>query len=233
MNKGTRSGLLWEVERLLKETEELPQVLLMENVIQVHSEGENMENFQKWIDFLESLGYSNYWQDMNAKNYGMPQNRNRTIMVSILGEYQFKFPQKMELEKDAYDYLQDTVDEKYYLNNQNTKILVDNLKKNGTILTDRQTDRQTDDGLLTNPSTNQRSPFPSIASQEDMTTESDTEDRMERVYANIRYFRGEKPFESKRTDVACTILRNKDKGMSNLGEDVIIERTNFDNGFPV
>ena len=101
MNKGTRSGLLWEVERLLKETEELPQVLLMENVIQVHSEGDNMNNFKKWIEFLESLGYSNYWQDMNAKNYGMPQNRNRTIMVSILGEYQFKFPQKMELEKDA------------------------------------------------------------------------------------------------------------------------------------
>ena len=143
MNKGTRSGLLWEVERLLKETEELPQVLLMENVIQVHSEGDNMNNFQKWIEFLESLGYSNYWQDMNAKNYGMPQNRNRTIMVSILGEYQFKFPQKVELEKDAYDYLIDTVDEKYYLNNENTQILVDNLKKNGTILTDRQTDRQT------------------------------------------------------------------------------------------
>ena len=231
MNKGTRSGLLWEVERLLKETEELPQVLLMENVIQVHSEGDNMNNFQKWIEFLESLGYSNYWQDMNAKNYGMPQNRNRTIMVSILGEYQFKFPKKMRLKKDAYDYLIDTVDEKYYINNENTKILVDNLKKNGTILTDRQTDRQTDrPGLLTKPSMNQKSPFQSIASQEDMTMESDTENRTELVFANIRYFRGEKPLESKRTDVACTILRNKDKGMSNLGEDVIIERTNINNG---
>ena len=145
MNKGTRSGLLWEVERLLNETEELPQVLLMENVTQVHSEtGDNMENFKKWIEFLESLGYSNYWQDMNAKNYGIPQNRNRTIMVSILGEYQFKFPQQMELKKDAYDLLQETAEEKYYLNNENTKILVDNLIKNGTILTDRQTDRQTD-----------------------------------------------------------------------------------------
>lgn len=143
MNKGTRSGLLWEVERLLKETEELPQVLMMENVIQVHSEGENMRNFQKWIDFLESLGYSNYWQNMNAKDYGMPQNRNRTIMISILGEYQYKFPPKMKLEKDAYAYLEDEVDDKYYLNNENVEILVDNLKKNGTILTDRQTDRQT------------------------------------------------------------------------------------------
>lgn len=140
MNKGTRSGLLWEVERLLKETEELPQVLLMENVIQVHSEGENMRNFQKWIDFLESLGYSNYWQNMNAKEYGMPQNRNRTIMISILGPYQYKFPSKMELTTNAYDYLEDEVDEKYYLKNENAQVLVDNLKKNGTISTDRQTD---------------------------------------------------------------------------------------------
>lgn len=140
---GTRSGLLWEVERLLKETDELPQVLLMENVIQVHSEGENMRNFQKWIDFLESLGYSNYWQNMNAKEYGMPQNRNRTIMISILGEYQYKFPAKMKLERNAYDFLEDEVDEKYYLKNENAEKLVDNLKKNGTISTDRQTDRQT------------------------------------------------------------------------------------------
>lgn len=143
MNKGTRSGLLWEVERLLREVENLPQVLLMENVTQVHSEtGDNMENFQKWIGFLEGLGYSNYWQDMNAKNYGMPQNRNRTIMVSILGEYQYKFPPKKDLDTDAYAFLQDTTEEKYYLDNKNTEILIDNLIKNGTIQTDRQTDRR-------------------------------------------------------------------------------------------
>ena len=64
---GTRSGLLWEVERLLNECEELPQVLLMENVTQVHGK-KNMLDFQKWIDFLESKGYRNYWQDLNAKD---------------------------------------------------------------------------------------------------------------------------------------------------------------------
>ena len=69
---GTRSGLLWEVERLLNEVENLPQVLLMENVPQVHGK-KNMEDFQRWIDFLESKGYSNYWQDLNAKNYGVAQ----------------------------------------------------------------------------------------------------------------------------------------------------------------
>ena len=88
---GTRSGLLWEVERLLNEVDNLPQVLLMENVPQVHGK-KNMEDFQRWIDFLESKGYSNYWQDLNAKNYGVAQNRNRCFMVSILGDYSFKFP---------------------------------------------------------------------------------------------------------------------------------------------
>ena len=76
---GTRSGLLWEVERLLNEVQNLPQVLLMENVPQVHGK-KNMEDFQRWIDFLESKGYSNYWQDLNAKNYGVAQNRNLSLI---------------------------------------------------------------------------------------------------------------------------------------------------------
>ena len=141
---GTRSGLLWEVERLLTELDELPQVLVMENVTQIHSEGENMNNFQLWIDFLNGLGYSSYWQDMNAKNYGMPQNRNRTIMVSLLGEYQYRFPEPVELTKDVRDYLEDEVDEKYYIKNEKAEILLDKLEEKGIILTDRQTDRQTD-----------------------------------------------------------------------------------------
>ena len=108
---GTRSGLLWEVERLLNEVDNLPQVLLMENVPQVHGK-KNMEDFQRWIDFLESKGYSNYWQDLNAKNYGVAQNRNRCFMVSIFGDYSFKFPEPIELKKVMKDYLEDEVDEK-------------------------------------------------------------------------------------------------------------------------
>lgn len=111
---GTRSGLLWEVERLLNECDELPQVLLMENVPQVHGK-KNIEHFEKWIEFLESKGYSNYWQDLNAKNYGIPQNRNRCYMVSILGEYSYEFPQPIPLELKLGDLLEAEVDEKYYL----------------------------------------------------------------------------------------------------------------------
>lgn len=111
---GTRSGLLWEVERLLNECTELPQVLLMENVPQVHSV-KNKEHFDKWIAFLESKGYSNHWKDLNAKDYGIPQSRNRCHMVSILGEHSFEFPKSIPLELRLGDLLEPEVDEKYYL----------------------------------------------------------------------------------------------------------------------
>ncbi len=118
MAKGdnTRSGLLWEVERLLNECEELPQILLMENVTQVHGK-KNKEHFEEWIQFLESKGYSNYWQDLNAKNFGIPQNRNRTFMVSVLGDYTYEFPEEFPLALRLKDMLETEVDEKFYLTN--------------------------------------------------------------------------------------------------------------------
>lgn len=129
---GTRSGLLWEVERLLNEAENLPQVLLMENVPQVHSNA-NMSDFQKWINFLSSKGYSNYWQDLNAKNYGVAQNRNRCFMVSILGDYRYEFPKPIPLTKTMKDYLEDEVDEKYYINSEKAQQLIGKLNADGTI----------------------------------------------------------------------------------------------------
>lgn len=147
---GTRSSLLWEVQRLINECENLPQVLMMENVPQVHG-SKNMASFQKWLKFLESKGYSSFWQDMNAKNYGVAQSRNRTIVISFLGGGTFKFPQPYELDKRMKDYLEDEVDEKFYLNNEKAKKLIDKLITDGKILTDRQTDRQTVDLCLKNP----------------------------------------------------------------------------------
>lgn len=116
MKKGskTRSGLLWEVERLLKECEHLPQVLIMENVTQVHNK-KNFADFKKWIECLEDLGYSNYYADLNAKDYGVPQNRNRCFMVSLLGDYSYTFPLPIPLTKRLKDILETDVDEKYYL----------------------------------------------------------------------------------------------------------------------
>ena len=147
---GTRSGLLWEVERLLNETENLPQILLMENVPQVHNK-KNMADFHKWIEFLENKGYSNFWQDLNAKNYGVVQNRNRCFMVSILGDYIFEFPNPIELNKTMKDYLEDVVEEKYYIKNEKAQKLIQQLIGNGTLENKILTDRVVVDGTIKNP----------------------------------------------------------------------------------
>lgn len=126
MAKGdkTRSGLLWEIERILKECDNLPQVLLMENVPQVHGE-KNLKDFLEWISFLESLGYISYWQDLNSKDYGIPQNRNRTFMVSILGDYYYEFPKKKKLTTFLADMLEKEVDEKYFLSQTHLEYILD------------------------------------------------------------------------------------------------------------
>ena len=110
-----------------------------------------MPDFQKWIDFLASKGYSNYWQDLNARDYGVAQNRNRCFMVSILGEYNYKFPKPVPLNKTMKDYLEDNVENKYYITSEKAKNLIDTLIMNGKIPTDRQTDRATIDLCTNNP----------------------------------------------------------------------------------
>ena len=111
---GTRSGLLWEVERILDELENKPQILLMENVPEVIGE-KNIEDFHKWESKLEELGYKNYVEILNAKDYGIPQNRKRCFMVSVLGEYAYNFAEKQKLHLKLKDMLEEQVDEKYYL----------------------------------------------------------------------------------------------------------------------
>ena len=129
---GTRSGLLWEVERLLNECEELPQVLVMENVPQVHGK-KFIKDFESWLDSLSELGYKNYWQDLNSKDYGVAQNRNRTFLVSFLNDVSFKFPEPFPLTKIMADYLEDEVDEKYYIDNEKTQRLIDQLIQDGDL----------------------------------------------------------------------------------------------------
>lgn len=119
----TRSGMLWEVERILTECHELgtmPQILLMENVPQVHSL-DNMKDFHKWQVRLEELGYKNYFQDLIATDYGIPQTRNRCFMISILGDYSYTFPKPIPLKLKLKDMLEDNVNEKYYLSDKQIK----------------------------------------------------------------------------------------------------------------
>ena len=110
----TRSGLLWEVERILSECKELPQILLMENVPDVIG-SKFIKDFQRWESRLRELGYSNHTEILNSKDFGIPQNRERAFMVSILGSSLYNFPQKQPLKLRLKDMLEKKVDEKYYL----------------------------------------------------------------------------------------------------------------------
>lgn len=132
---GTRSGLVWEVKRILLELKEhssLPQILLMENVVAIHQE-KFQKDFDAWQEFLRTLGYSNYMQDLNAKDYGVAQNRDRMFLVSILGNWNYEFPEKIPLTKCIKDYLEDEVDEKFYVNTDRAMELIDRLVKDGKL----------------------------------------------------------------------------------------------------
>lgn len=127
----TRSGMLWEVERILNELKklnQLPQVLLMENVPQVHGM-DNVEHFNKWQLALENMGYKNYFQDLIATDYGIPQTRNRCFMISILGDYSYTFPKSIPLKLKLKNLLEDEVNEKYYLSDKMIKFFIHNEKK--------------------------------------------------------------------------------------------------------
>lgn len=112
---GTRSSLLWECERIIRAVK--PKYLLMENVKALTSK-KFMPLFQKWLDTLADIGYQNYWKVLNAKDYGVPQNRERVFVVSILGGGSYRFPEPIKLEKRLRDVLEPVVDEKYYLSDR-------------------------------------------------------------------------------------------------------------------
>jgi DNA (cytosine-5)-methyltransferase 1 len=112
VGSGTRSSLLWEVERIIRAVK--PKYLLMENVKNLVGE-KHKHNFIRWLHVLEMMGYQNYWKVLNAKDYGVPQNRERVFVVSILGGGQYLFPNPIKLEKRLKDMLESDVDEKYYI----------------------------------------------------------------------------------------------------------------------
>jgi DNA (cytosine-5)-methyltransferase 1 len=112
----TRSGLLYECEKIIEEKR--PKYLLMENVKNLVGK-KFKEQFDKWLSYLESLGYKNYWQVLNAKDYKVPQNRERVFVVSILGEHDgYTFPQKQRLDIRLKDVLESQVEGKYYLSDE-------------------------------------------------------------------------------------------------------------------
>lgn len=112
-DSGTRSSLLWECRQPI--AAKRPKFLLMENVKALVSD-KYRPLFLKWESWLRSLGYVNYTEILNAKDYGVPQNRERVFMLSILNGCWYEFPHPVRLEKRLKDVLELEVDEKYFLN---------------------------------------------------------------------------------------------------------------------
>lgn len=105
-------------------------------------------DFQRWIDKLSSFGYSSYWQILNARNYGIPQNRERVFMVSILDcDDKFYFPKEMRLEKSLGDIIEDSVLESYYLNPQQVANIIEHCDRKVAEGCGFKTNFQTKDGI--------------------------------------------------------------------------------------
>lgn len=129
LGSGTRSSLLWECERIIRAVK--PQYLLMENVKNLVGK-KHRHNFDRWLETLEYLGYNNYWQVLNAKDYGIPQNRERVFVISIRKDVDtkgYKFPSSVPLQKRLKDMLEPCVDEKYYLSADKVEKLTTQIKE--------------------------------------------------------------------------------------------------------
>ena len=140
---GTRSSLMYETIRIVEKLK--PKYIIWENVKNLLSK-KHKHNFDKYITRMEKLGYKNYYQILNAKDYGIPQNRQRVFTISIRDDsyantyvdpdiyydeeaYNFKFPPKQVLKLKLKDMLEDNVDEKYYLSDRMTNFFIYNEQK--------------------------------------------------------------------------------------------------------
>ena len=119
---GTRSSLMYETLRIVEKVK--PKYVIWENVKNLLSK-KHRHNFDAYLEAMEKLGYHSTYQVLNAKDYGVPQNRERVFTVSIRNDLDvdFKFPEPQELTIRLKDVLEPQVDEKYYLSDEQTKRL--------------------------------------------------------------------------------------------------------------
>ena len=174
-DSGTRSSLMYETIRIVEKLK--PKYIIWENVKNLLSK-KHRHNFDAYLDAMEKLGYNNYYQVLNAKDYGIPQNRERVFTISIrddsgirkgaflgtfyLEDYEannFEFPPKQELKLKLKDMLEDEVDEKYYLTNSMIEYLEHGKYKSAKVSSKL---KQTDTGICPTLDTMQggnRQPF--------------------------------------------------------------------------
>ena len=121
-DSGTRSSLMYETIRIVEKLK--PKYVIWENVKNLLSK-KHKHNFDAYLKTMEQLGYTNYYQILNAKDYGIPQNRERVFTISIRNDINkgYIFPPKQELKLKLKDMLEDEVDEKYYLSNSQIEYL--------------------------------------------------------------------------------------------------------------
>lgn len=135
MDSGTRSGLLWECQKVIAAKK--PKYLLLENVKNLVGK-RHKANFDLWLEWLVEQGYSNYWKVLNSKDFGVPQNRERVFVVSILGDHEpFEFPEKQELTTRLKDLLVSNVEEKYYLPAEKVEKLLAKMPKPEALVWDQ------------------------------------------------------------------------------------------------
>ena len=118
---GTRSSLMYETIRIVEKLK--PKYVIWENVKNLLSK-KHRHNFDAYLETMSQLGYNSCYQVLNAKDYGIPQNRERVFVVSIkidFDNHPFLFPPKQELKLKLKDMLEDEVDEKYYLSDVQIK----------------------------------------------------------------------------------------------------------------
>ena len=127
-DSGTRSSLMWETIRIVEKIK--PKCVIWENVKNLLSQ-KHRHNFDAYLETMEQLGYENYYKVLNAKDYGIPQNRERIFTISIkkteFGDGMimvpyYEFPKPQELKLKLKDMLEDEVDEKYYLKKTNNLV---------------------------------------------------------------------------------------------------------------
>lgn len=133
---GTRSSLMYETIRIVDKLK--PKYVIWENVKNVISK-KHKHNYDNYCNRISELGYTNYGQVLNAKDYGIPQNRERVFTISIRNDLNqtFEFPQKQELKLRLKDMLEDNVDEKYYLDEEQCKSIQVQLNNKNTLLIDK------------------------------------------------------------------------------------------------
>lgn len=110
----TQSSLVWDCQSIIEDVR--PEFLIMENVKNIVGD-KNISTFKEWIALLGTYGYNSYWKVLNAKDFGIPQNRERVIMVSIRNDIDkgFEFPEPIALESFVKDYIEHDFDKKYLL----------------------------------------------------------------------------------------------------------------------